>query len=297
MISKAIIPVAGYGTRLFPATKNIKKAFLPIMDKDGLLKPVILVLLEQLFEAGIEDICLVIGEGEKEIYDEFFKPVTKEHYDKLDVESKKIEDFIVEIGKKITYVVQSERKGFGHAVYLCKDFAGNDPVLLLLGDTIYTSDSKDNCMKQMINAYEKYKLPIISMHKIDLENVIHYGVMSGAWANEEETVLKLDEIKEKPSIEYAKEHLSVSTKGNKENYYVVFGQYILTKDIFEMLQKDVDSNTDNTKEIELTSALEKVRQDKGTISYLVSGKSYDVGLAKEYYNTFLDFNKQNIIKK
>lgn len=289
MISRAIIPVAGYGTRLFPATKNIKKAFLPIMDKDGLLKPVILVLLEQLFEAGIEDICLVIGEGEKEIYDEFFKPVTKEHYDKLDDESKKIEDFIVEIGKKITYVVQSERKGFGHAVYLCKDFAGNDPVLLLLGDTIYTSDSKDNCMKQMMDAYDKYKLPIISMHKIDLENVVHYGIMSGAWANEKETVLKLNEIKEKPSVEYAKENLSVNTKDCKENYYAVFGQYILTKDIFEVLQKDVDSNTDNTKEIELTSALEKVRQDKGTIGYLISGKSYDVGLAKEYYNTSINF--------
>ena len=288
-IKKAIIPVAGFGTRLFPATKNLKKAFFPIMDKDGLLKPVLGILLEQLDEAGIEQICLVIGEDEQAIYDEFFKPLPKEYYDKLPENRKAYEDLIEKISKKITYVVQSERKGFGHAVYLCKDFVQDDPVLLLLGDTIYKSNINENCMSQMINAYEKYRLPVISMHKVEKENVVHYGIMHGKWENKEETVLKLDQIKEKPTVDYAEDYLNVSTKKEKENYYAVFGQYVLTKDIFDVLKQSVDDNKLENGEIQLTSALEKVRSSIGTIGYLVLGKSYDVGLPDKYYETMASY--------
>lgn len=290
-IKKAIIPVAGFGTRLFPITKNLKKAFFPIMDKDGILKPVLLILLQQLDEAGIDEVCLVIGEGEKETYDEFFKPLPKEYYDKLPDNRKVLEDLIERIGKKITYVVQHERKGFGHAVYQCKDFVNDDPVLLLLGDMIYESYENDNCMSQMIRAYERYSLPVISMHKIGKENVVHYGIMHGKWENSDETILKLDQIKEKPTIEYAEDYLNVSTKKDKENYYAVFGQYVLTREVFDVLKNDIDSNSLENGEIQLTSALEKVRSQIGTVGYLVSGKSYDVGLPDKYYDTMVDYFK------
>lgn len=289
-ITKAIIPVAGFGTRLFPVTKNLKKSFFPIMDRDGILKPVLLILLEQLDEAGIDEICLVIGEDEQPVYDEFFKPLSKEHYDKLPDNRKPYEDLIVRIGKKVTYVVQHERKGFGHAVYQCKDFVKEEPVLLLLGDMIYRSyDEHDNCMSQMIKAYERYNLPVISMHKIEKENVVHYGVMHGSWENKEETVLKLDQIKEKPSIDYAEDYLNVKTKNDKENYYAVFGQYVLTSDVFDVLKEDIENNKLENGEIQLTSALEKVRSRIGTIGYLVSGKSYDVGLPDKYYETITKY--------
>lgn len=287
---KAIIPVAGYGTRLFPATKNIKKAFLPIMDLDGILKPVILILLEQLQQAGIEEICLVIGEGEKETYEEFFKPLPIEHYNKLTPDKRKIEDNIVRIGKNITYIVQEERKGFGHAVYLCKEFINNESFLLLLGDTIYTSNTDKNCMSQMIEAYNQYKLPIIAMHEIEKDNVIHYGMLHGTWKDENENVLDLDEIKEKPSIEYAQSNLSIKTKQNNENYYAVFGQYILTKEIFEILEDDYKSNISNDSEVELTSALEELRSNIGSMGYLIDGKSYDVGLVDKYYETMVNYH-------
>lgn len=290
-IKKAIIPVAGFGTRLFPITKNLKKAFFPIMDKDGILKPVLLILLQQLDEAGIDEVCLVIGEGEKETYDEFFKPLPKEYYDKLPDNRKVLEDLIERIGKKITYVVQHERKGFGHAVYQCKDFVNDDPVLLLLGDMIYESYENDNCMSQMIKTYERYSLPVISMHKIEKENVVHYGIMHGKWENSEETILKLDQIKEKPTIEYAEDYLNVSTKKDKENYYAVFGQYVLTREVFDVLKDNIDSNSLENGEIQLTSALEKVRSQIGTVGYLVSGKSYDVGLPDKYYDTMVDYFK------
>lgn len=288
---KAIIPVAGFGTRLFPETKAIKKSFLPVLDKDGLLKPALLILLEQLNEADIKDICLVIGEDEKNIYDEFFKPLPKEHYDKLPEDKKKIEDEIINIGKNITYVIQSERKGFGHAVYLCKDFINNEPFLLLLGDTLYTSNTNDNCMVQMINAYNTYKQPIIAMHKIDLDNVIYYGMLHGIWQDTNESVLKLDLIIEKPTIEYAQDNLSIKNKDSNNNYYAVFGQYILTYEIFDILAKDINDNQSNNKEIELTSALEKLRLNVGTIGYVIQGKSYDTGIPEAYYNTMVNYSK------
>lgn len=288
-IKKAIIPVAGFGTRLYPATKALKKSFFPILDKDGILKPVLLILLEQLEEAGIEKVCLVIGEGEQEVYEEFFTPVSKEYYDKLPDDKKAYDDLLARMGKKITYVVQRERRGFGHAVYQCRDFAKEDPVLLLLGDMIYRSSTNDNCMTQMVKAYEKYGLPVISMHKVAKNDVVHYGIMHGQWENPEESILKLDEIKEKPPVAYAEDHLSVKTKDAKENYYAVFGQYVLTKEVFEALKENIDSNKQESGEIQLTGALETVRSRIGMMGYVVSGKSYDVGLPDKYYDTMMAF--------
>ena len=115
--------------------------------------------------------------------------------------------------------------------------------------------------------------------------------MHGKWENKEETVLKLDQIKEKPTIDYAEDYLNVSTKKEKENYYAVFGQYVLTKDIFDVLKQSVDENKLENGEIQLTSALEKVRSSIGTIGYLVSGTSYDVGLPDKYYETMVNYNK------
>lgn len=290
-VRKAIIPVAGFGTRLFPATKNLKKAFFPVLDNDGILKPILLILLEQLDEAGIEEICLVIGENEQAIYEEFFMELTEEHYEKLPEDKKFYEDLLRRIGQKVTYVVQKERRGFGHAVYLCKEFADEKPTLLLLGDMIYHSYKNENCMTQMIHMYENYGLPVVSMHKVAKPDVVHYGILHGQWENTDEAVLKLDEIKEKPSIEYAEDYLSVRTKSKKENYYAVFGQYILTKEVFDSLEELVNKNIEEGGEIQLTSALEMTRKKSGMIGYAVAGRSYDIGIPEKYLETMMMYAK------
>ena len=178
-VRKAIIPVAGFGTRLYPETRAIKKEFFPIIDKDGYVKPVIMNLLEQLEASGIEEICLVIGEEEQSQYDAFFSPLSQEHISKLSEEKRAYEEKILEIGKKITYVYQKERKGFGHAVYQCREFAGNEPVLLLLGDMIYQSFEERTCSLQLIEAYEECGKTMISMQDVPLEKVSRYGIMCG----------------------------------------------------------------------------------------------------------------------
>lgn len=292
-VTKAIIPVAGFGTRLFPVTKGLKKDFFPIMDQDGILKPAILILLEQLEKAGIEEICLVIGKGEKHIYDEFFGALEREHYDKLPDDKKPYEDMIKRIGQKITYVVQTERKGFGHAVYQCREFCDNKPALLLLGDMIYHSyDEKLNCMAQMVKAYEDTGLPVVSLHTVEKENVVHYGILHGSWEEgTNETIMKLDKIVEKPAVDYAVDHLKVSTKTKNDNYYAVFGQYILTDTVFDVLKENIEENRLEGGEIQLTSALEETRSRIGMIGYVVNGKSFDIGLPEMYIKTVSEFYK------
>lgn len=290
-IKKAIIPVAGFGTRLFPVTKALKKDFFPVMDKDGILKPVLLILLEQLVQAGIEKICLVIGEDEQPVYDAFFGELSTEHYEKLPADKRKYEDLLESLRNKITYVYQKERKGFGHAVYQCREFTNDEPVLLLLGDMIYHSNTDENCMLQMIEAYEKSGLPVISMHAVLKADVVHYGIMTGQWEDKEQTLLKLTEIKEKPTVEYAEDYLKVHTKNNAENYYAVFGQYVLTKDVFDELEKNIAENKLENGEFQLTSALEQTREKLGMVGYVVNGKSYDVGLPEQYIKTVKEFWK------
>lgn len=290
-VRKAVIPVAGFGTRLYPETRGVKKEFCPVVDKDGLVKPVILVLLEELDQIEIEDICLIINKEEKTYYENFFlKPLPLEHYRKLPKDMKTYEDKIQRIGKKISFVFQDEQKGFGHAVYQSRSFAAGEPVLLLLGDTIYHSNTETPCTKQLLDAYEKSGQPMTAVRSVELNEVVHYGIFSGVWENKDETLLKLTAIAEKPSCEEAKDYLSVSTKKRMENYYAAFGAYVITSDIYERLDYAVTHDVYNEKgEVELTDALEYVRKKKGMMAFVPDGESYDIGNAAAYRQTVAEF--------
>lgn len=290
-IRKAIIPVAGFGTRLYPETRGVKKEFCPVIDKDGLVKPGILVLLEELDGIEIEEIYLILNREEKAYYEDFFlKPLSEEHYSKLSNQMKEYEKNIQRIAKKLHFVFQDEQKGFGHAVYQAMEFAADEPVLLLLGDTIYQSNNSIPCTKQLVNAYEKYGQPIVAVHNVPLEDVIHYGIFSGTWEDKSETVLKLSDIAEKPDCMHAREFLSVSTRQNPENYYAAFGAYVITKDIFDRLDDAVKNDIVGAKgEVELTDALAYVCAKKGLMAFVPDGESFDLGNAEAYRYTVSHF--------
>ena len=281
-VRRAIIPVAGFGTRLYPATRALKKDFFPIPCPDGMVRPVILILLEELVKSGIEEICLVLGsEEERQQYADYFeRPLSDEHLRKLNPEAQEYENRILDIGKRLHYVYQREKRGFGHAVYQAAQFARNEPVLLLLGDTIYRSDSNKPCALQLIEEYERYNSLMVSIHSVPLSVVSHYGILHGVWEDKDNTILNVDVMHEKPKSSYAEEFLGVRNKQGEKEYYSVFGQYILTPEVFAQLHEDImqkEIDGDHVSEIELTSALEAVRQRSGMMGVRLKGRMFDMG--------------------
>ena len=292
-VRKAIIPVAGFGTRLYPASRALKKDFFPIPDVDGMVKPVILVLVEELARSGIEEICLVLGsEEERKQYREFFEtPLPEEHLRKLNPEMQEYENRILALGKKLRYVYQKEKRGFGHAVYQAADFANNEPVLLLLGDTIYRTDSNKPCALQLIERYEQYNKLMVAIHPVPLGEVSHYGILSGTWEDKDETELMVTQMNEKPKASFAEEFLGVKCKDGERKYMSVFGQYVLTPEVFDQLRTDIENATDPNKEIELTSALDSVREQIGMVGVQLKGRMYDMGNYQAFRNCVSEYSK------
>ena len=292
-IRKAVVPVAGFGTRLYPATRAMKKDFFPIVDRDGRVKPVILILLEELVSSGIEEICLVLGsEEEREEYRKYFETrISDEHFRKLKPEDQNYELHILDIGKRLSYVYQTEKRGFGHAVSLTAGFAAGEPVLLMLGDTIYRTNNAKPCALQLIEQYETYNKAMVAIHPIPLQEVSHYGVMAGYWDNSEETVLSMTQFCEKPKGAYAEEHLAVKMKNGDKRYYSVFGQYILTPEVYRRLKDDVAGACDDGKEIELTSALDKVREKYGMYGVQLDGEMFDMGKPDAFRNCIAKYSE------
>lgn len=292
-VRKAIIPVAGFGTRLYPATRGIKKEFCPVVDKDGLVKPAILVLLEELDSIDIEKICLILNREEEAFYTDYFNnPISDNHYQKLPKAMQEYEKKISRIAKKLEFVYQDEQKGFGHAVYQARSFANQEPVLLLLGDTIYQSSNGEPCTKQLLDAYERFGQAMIAVSEVSLETVGNYGIFAGTWEDSEETVMKLTRIEEKPSIEDARDYLAVPNKKSKENYYAAFGAYVINKEVFARLDEMITENIVNAKgEIELTEALKYVREHDGMMGFVPEGESFDLGNSVAYRDTVARFGK------
>lgn len=294
-VRKAIIPVAGFGTRMYPETRFVKKEFLPVVDRNGIAKPVIMCLLEELDEAGIEEIILVVGKEEIPTFKEMFgKPLSEDHIEKLPERVREYEKKISRIGKKLRYAVQEERRGFGHAVYQAKKFMENEPVLLMLGDFVYKSNQNVSCTVQTIKAFRRSEGRLtVSVKPVELENVIHYGILTGAFDGGRSCMMNVAEMAEKPTVRYAKEYLGVKGPGGKEQYYCTFGQYVLTPDVFRYLEEDIrkhDESGDDS-EIQLTTALCRVLDEKGMTGVLIDGESFDVGIPSAYAETVAKFGK------
>ncbi len=284
-VKKAIIPVAGNGTRMYPITKSIKKAFLPIIDEDGIIKPVILCLLEEVINAGIEEVCLVIDEADQPEYDNLFnKPLSADVTSKLSEDMLKYESKILSIGKKITYVYQKEKLGLGHAVSLCKNFANNDPVLLVLGDQLYKTKNSKNCTEQIIDSFEKSGMLTVSVTEVDKKDVSKYGILCGN-IQDKDNYFFVDKMVEKPEESVAEEKYYTSYY-NQKKYYAVFGEYILTDEVFKKLDEHIKNNVKERGEFQLTSALDEVREVHGMVAYIPDGEMLDVGNVKAYKRTF-----------
>ena len=290
-VRKAIIPAAGFGTRLFPATKATKKELFPIIDRDGIAKPAILLIVEEALQAGIEEVIIIVQENELNDFSSFFNTqISIENFNKLQPQFQEYSRRILEYGQHVKFVTQPTQQGFGHAVYCARQAIGNEPFLLMLGDHIYRSDSNYSCAQQLLDAYQRHGTSIVGLRLTPQELIANFGTVTGVWL-EENRLINITEFAEKPNLEYAQTSLRIP--GLREDQYLtVFGQYILKPDIFDILETNITNNLREGGEFQLTGALDRLRQTDGFMGLIIEGQRFDIGIPDYYLETLINFRKK-----
>lgn len=265
-VRKAIIPAAGLGTRFLPATKAMPKEMLPIVDK-----PTIQYIVEEAVASGIEDIIIVTGKGKRAIED---------HFDN----APELEQNLAEKGKldllekvryssnlaNIHYIRQKEPKGLGHAVWCARNFIGDEPFAVLLGDDIVQSETP--CLKQLINQYEDTFSSIIGVQRVPDNETHRYGIVDPI--TQDGRRYQVNNFVEKPE------------PGTAPSNLAIMGRYILTPEIFRFLdQQEIGAGG----EIQLTDAIQKLNKIQRVFAYDFEGERYDVGEKIGFVKTTIEF--------
>ena len=289
-VRKALIPAAGFGTRLFPASKATKKELFPVIDRDGIAKPAILLIVEEALQAGIEEVIIIVQKDDLEDFHSFFNTqISIENYNKLPAPFQEYSRRILEMGQRIKFVTQTTQEGFGHAVYCAREAIGNEPFLLMLGDHLYRSNSNISCAQQLVDAYQQHGTSIVGL-RVTPENMIaNFGTAAGVWV-EENRLLNINEFSEKPTMEYARNSLRIPNLP-EDQYLTVFGQYILNPVIFDFLELHIKHNLRERGEFQLTSALDRVRQTDGFLGLVMDGRRFDIGLPDYYLDTLVNYRR------
>jgi UTP--glucose-1-phosphate uridylyltransferase len=280
-VRKAVITAAGRGTRQYPASTAVQKEMFPMVDRDGLTKPVIQIIGEEAIDSGIEQICIITQPGEENQYREYFRRMSdieaRDFRGKnwAILESEKLGAF----GERLSFVEQDSPEGFGHAVYQAKKWVGDEPFLLLLGDHVYVSDVKDRCARQLIKVHEQYMLDSVTGVQPTLERLLHlFGAVRGNPIDPGKGIYKAELIHEKPSVEFARENL-VTPGLPAGNYLCHFGMHVFSPRIFDSLEHLIKNDLREKGEIQLTAAQEHLRQHTEKYWAVVTqGQRYDTGI-------------------
>ena len=180
-VRKAVIPAAGFGTRLFPATQVVKKELFPVVDRSGIVKPVILSLVEEALSGGIEEVAIAIQPGDLPLFSSLFHvPPKPELWNKLKPEQQAYSQSLQEIGRHVTFLPQDRQEGYGHAVFCTKDWVNGEPFVLLLGDHVFSSHEAASCTRQLIEVYDRTQHNAIGLHVIPGPEIYHSGCVAGS---------------------------------------------------------------------------------------------------------------------
>lgn len=264
-IRKAIIPAAGLGTRFLPATKAMPKEMLPIVDK-----PTIQYIVEEAIASGIEDIIIVTGKGKRAIEDHFdyafeleANLIEKKKYDLL-------EKVRVSSDIDIHYIRQKQPLGLGHAIWCARNFIGDEPFAVLLGDDVVQSEVP--CLKQLIEQYNLTFSSVIGVMEVPDSEIQRYGI--------------IDPIATDSPLMQVKRFIEKPTKEEAPSNFAIIGRYILTPEIFRFLEQ---MKTGKGGEIQLTDAIEELNTIQRVFAYRFEGKRYDVGNQMGFIETTIDF--------
>lgn len=267
-VRKAVIPAAGFGTRMLPASKSVPKEMLPIYDK-----PTLHHIVKEVVDSGITDILIIISKDKGSIEDYFDVNFELEY--ELNKKSSEISREIHELSKmaNIYTIRQKKKNGLGDAIKYAESFVGGEPFAILLGDDIiYNTSDELPCIKQMADIYEKEETPVLGVQEVSWEDVDKYGIVNGVKTSDR--ITEVESLVEKPSREEATTNLAI------------LGRYIVTPDIFPILH---ETKPGKNNEIQLTDALNKLAEKRKMIAYDFIGKRYDVGNKLGFVKATVDF--------
>lgn len=256
---KVVIPAAGLGTRLLPATKAQPKEMLPVVDK-----PAIQYVVEEAVASGIRDILIITGRGKRAIEDHFDRSVELEHaletsgrLTELE-EIKRISDMA-----DIFYIRQKKQLGLGHAVLCAKEHINEEPFAVMLGDDLIINDKP--CIRQLYDVFDGLRTSIIAVERVPKDKVHRYGVIKGKEI--EKNLYEIEDIIEKPSKEQAPSNIAT------------IGRYIFTPRIFQCLEK---TGPGVGGEIQLTDGIKLLLSQEKVYAYEFSGRRYDIGTKEDW---------------
>ena len=277
-VKKAVITAAGRGARLYPMADTVQKATLPIIDIDGLQKSVIQIIAEEAIESGIEEVCIVCAPGDEKRYLNSFKTqhdyLLKSYGKELWAEKEAA--IIDNLLNRLSFAVQEEPHGYGHAVLSAKEFVKKDPFLLLLGDYLYVSDGKLRCAKQLIELAEKENCSVSAVNPTIEHLIPNYGTLKCNPVQNGIGVYSIDKIIEKPSL--SKAELMLQTPGLRAGYYLCFfGMHVFTSDIMEVLTNNYNSEVSSDNPLLLTPAQQELADKGKYLALEVKGRRYDTG--------------------
>lgn len=269
-IKKAVIPVAGLGTRFLPVTKSMPKEMLPIIDK-----PVIHYVVEEAMASGIDDIIFITGRSKRSIEDYFDdSPELEGHLQQKNKE--KLLKIVQDISSMIDihYIRQKEPRGLGDAILTAKKHINDEPFAVLLGDDIIVNEKP--CTKQLIDNFQKYGRSTIAVEEVPFEKTGNYGIIKGKVMDD--SLYILEDIVEKPKPEDAPSNIGA------------IGRYVFTPEIFDCIKKTT-AGVGN--EIQLTDAIRLLKEEQKIYAYKFTGKRYDTGDKVEYVKAIIDFALKN----
>ena len=295
-VRKAVIPAAGFGTRHFPATKAVKKELFPVVGYDGRTRPAILTIVEEALAAGVEEVAVLVQPHDRELFQEIFCcPPAIENYSKLSRADQQYCDYLMDVGRRVTFLAQESQEGFGHAVYSAREWVGHEPFLLMLGDHLFTSDTTTGCARQLIDTFEKTNRSVVGLLPAPAAELCHFGCATGNWCEPGRT-LDITAFVEKPDAEYAREKLDMPGLP-EDQFLTVFGLYVLKPEIFSLLGENIRRNLRERGEFQLTTCLDQLRRNDGFIGQIVQGKRYDIGNPAAYLESLQAFSRTPVVAR
>ena len=294
-IKKAVITAAARGGRLYPVGDTVQKAMLPLADLDGVHKPVIQIIAEEAFNSGIEDICIICAPGDETRYKAAFQALRSNllaAFGQIEW-AKKQADKISHLLKHLTFVVQEETLGYGHAVYCAKDFVDGDPFILMLGDHLYLADNQQlRCAAQLLQLATQENCSVSAVNATP-EHLIHqYGTINGRYVAGQQGVYEIERIIEKPALSQAE--LALMMPGQRAGHYLCFfGMHVLKASIFEILEKYTNT-LEKGKDIQLTPALEILSKEGKYLALEVKGRRYNLGTDLGWLEAQISFGLEGV---